>query len=107
MPSRRERIEALLIDEPRDPLLRYGLAIEWEKEGQIERAWTLFQDLMRDQTPYIPAYFRAAQMLAGVDRVEEARALLRDAIPIARRVGDLHAAGEMSEFLAQLGRVPE
>ncbi|MEY4179485.1 MAG: hypothetical protein RLY70_3059 [Planctomycetota bacterium] len=107
MPSRRERLEALLIDEPRDCLLRYGLAIEWEKEGQIERAWSLFQDLMRDEPPYVPAFFRAAQMLASVERVAEARALLRDAIPLARRLGDLHAAGEMSEFLAQLGRVPE
>jgi hypothetical protein len=67
----------------------------------------LFQDLMRDQPPYIPAYFRAAQMLASVERVVDARALLRDAIPLARQLGDLHAAGEMSEFLAQLGRMPE
>ncbi len=33
MPTRRERIEAMLVDDPHDTLLRYGLAVEWEKEG--------------------------------------------------------------------------
>ncbi|MFO0871955.1 MAG: tetratricopeptide repeat protein [Pirellulales bacterium] len=104
MPTRRERIEALLALEPHDSLLRYGLGIEWEKEGQIERALESFRGLMSDAPPYVPAFFRAAQMLAAAERVDEARTLLRDGIEAARRQGDLHAAGEMSEFLASLGR---
>lgn len=107
MPTRRERIEAMLIEEPRDSLLRYGLAVEFEKEGDTQRALGVFQDLMGDSPPYVPAFFRAAQMLASVDQVGDARALLRDGIQVARRQGDLHAAGEMSEFLASLGNLAE
>lgn len=107
MPTRRERIEAMLVDDPHDTLLRYGLAVEWEKEGELERALGLFQGLMTGQPPYVPAYFRAAQMLAGAGRVVDARALLRDGIQVARQQGDRHAAGEMSEFLASLGQLPE
>ena len=107
MSSRRERIEAMLVDDPRDSLLRYGLAIEFEKEGDIDRALVAFQDLIRDTPPYVPAYFRASQMLASAGRVVDARTLLRDGIQVARRQGDLHAAGEMSEFLASLGNLPE
>ena len=36
-------------------------------------------------------------------RIDEARSALRDGIEQARRQGNAHAAGEMSEFLASLG----
>jgi hypothetical protein len=45
----------------------------------------------------------AGQQLAQLNRVNEARAVLRDGIEKARQTGDAHAAGEMSEFLASLG----
>ena len=37
-------------------------------------------------------------------KLDEARTALREGIEHARRVGNAHAAGEMSEFLASLGR---
>ena len=49
----------------------------------------------------------AAQQLARLDRVAEARAALRDGIEQARAAGNAHAAGEMSEFLASLGALGE
>jgi hypothetical protein len=49
----------------------------------------------------------AAQQLARLERVNEARDYLRVGIEEARRQGDQHAAGEMSEFLASLGRFGE
>jgi hypothetical protein len=49
----------------------------------------------------------AAQQLARLERVAEARAVLRTGIEEARRQGNGHAAGEMSEFLAGLGSFPD
>ncbi|MGD9632787.1 MAG: hypothetical protein AB7U97_05870, partial [Pirellulales bacterium] len=57
----------------------------------------------RDDPPYVPAFFMAAQQLVRLGRVSEARTQLRDGIEAARTQGDSHAAGEMSEFLASLG----
>ena len=51
MPTRRERIEALLADEPQDQFLRYGLAIEFENEGRFEDSAKVFHSLMNDPTP--------------------------------------------------------
>jgi hypothetical protein len=51
----------------------------------------------------VPAFFMAAQQLARLTRVPEAREFLRTGIEAARSLGDAHAAGEMSEFLASLG----
>jgi hypothetical protein len=97
----------MLADEPGDVFLRYSLALELDKEGEHERSLSEFGQLMRGSPPYVPAFFMAAQQLARLDRVNEARAALRDGIEQARATGDTHAAGEMSEFLASLGALGE
>lgn len=105
--SRREKIEAMLADEPGDVFLRYSLAMEFDKEGDHDASLARFGELTRDATPYVPAFFMAAQQLARLERIAEARTLLRDGIEQARKQGDAHAAGEMSEFLASLGAAGE
>lgn len=107
MPSRREKIEALLADEPGDTFLRYSLAMELDKEGAYDESLAKFRELMTDEPPYVPAFFMAGQQLARLARVAEARSVLRDGIEQARSQGDTHAAGEMSEFLASLGGAGE
>ncbi len=106
-PSRRERIEAMLQEEPNDTFLRYSLAMELQKEGLHADSLARLGELQQDDPPYVPAFFMAAQQLAGLQRIAEARAVLRDGIESARQQGDLHAAGEMSEFLASLGELGE
>ncbi|MCA9259029.1 MAG: hypothetical protein KDA61_07510 [Planctomycetales bacterium] len=103
MSTRREKIESMLLEEPDDVFLRYSLALELEKEGEYEASLARFSELQQDDPPYVPAFFMAGQMLARLDRIEEARAVLREGIEQARTQGDGHAAGEMGEFLAQLG----
>lgn len=102
--SRRQRIEAMLADEPHDTFLRYSLALELAKEGDDEQSLAILRELMTDDPPYVPAFFMAGQHMTRLERVDEARTVLRDGIEQARRAGDAHAAGEMSEFLASLGR---
>ena len=106
-PSRREKIEAMLADEPGDVFLRYSLAMELDKEGEHERSLATYRALVADKPPYVPAFFMAAQQLARLGRTTEARSTLRDGIEHARIAGDSHAAGEMSEFLASLGAMGE
>lgn len=105
--SRREKIEAMLVDEPGDAFLRYSLALELDKEGEHDRSLQLFADLAAEDPPHVASFFMAAQQLARLDRVNEARTALRDGIEAARSQGNTHAAGEMSEFLASLGALGE
>jgi len=107
MPTRREKIEAMLVDDPTDTFLRYSLAMELDKEGEHDLSLEKFGELSADEPPYVPAFFMAAQQLARLDRIDESRARLRDGIEHARTQGDSHAAGEMSEFLASLGGAGE
>lgn len=103
MTSRREKIEAMLAETPADAFLRYSLALELEKEGRHEESLAGLAALMREAPPYVPAFLMAAQQLAGLERIEEARAALRQGIDAARAAENHHAAGEMGELLARLG----
>ena len=103
--SRREKIEAMLVEDPGDTFLRYSLAMELDKEGAHDASLAKFGELTSDEPPYVPAFFMSAQQLARIGRIDDARARLRTGIEAARAQGDLHAAGEMSEFLASLGAI--
>ena len=103
MATRREKIEAMLVDDPSDVFLRYSMAMELDSEGDHDASLAMFRELTADEPPYVPAFFMAGQQLARLDRASEARAILRAGIEQARIQGDAHAAGEMSEFLASLG----
>ncbi|MCA9214443.1 MAG: hypothetical protein KDB27_15335 [Planctomycetales bacterium] len=105
--SRREKIEAMLADEPRDTFLRYSLAMELQKEEQHDQSLQLLSDLTQEDPAYVPAFFMAGQQLAGLRRLSESREFLRNGIEEARKQNDHHAAGEMSEFLASLGEYGE
>lgn len=101
--SRRQKIEAMLAEEPGDTFLRYSLAMELRSEGDHPASIEKLAELTRDKPPYVPAFFMAAQQLADLAQIERARTFLRDGIDEARRQGDPHAAAEMSELLARLG----
>jgi predicted Zn-dependent protease len=107
MMSRREKIEAMLRDEPGDTFLRYSLAMELRSAGEHDESLAKLNELTRDETPYVPAFFMAAQQLVDLDRIEDARTYLRDGIDEARRQGDGHAAAEMSQLLSSLGELGE
>jgi len=101
--TRREKIEALLRDDPGDVFLRYSLALELESAGDWEACLTILEGLGRGPPPYVPALQMAGQFLAARGRVEDARRALREGIEAARTQGNTHAAGEMAELLMSLG----
>lgn len=101
--SRKQQIEEMLAEDPNDPFLRYGLAMEYVSAGEDEEAVRCFRELLRVAADYVPAYMQAGRALARLQRDEEARELFRAGIETARGKGDAHAADEMAGFLEQLG----
>jgi predicted Zn-dependent protease len=101
-----DRIAALseiLTQNPGDTFARYGLAMEYSKVGDLERALAEFSTLLKANPDYTPGYFMAAQTLARADRSGDAKAMLADGIASARRTGNSHALSEMEAMLAELG----
>jgi cytochrome c-type biogenesis protein CcmH/NrfG len=101
-----DRIAALndiLTQSPNDTFARYGLAMEYSKQGDLDRALAEFSILLKSSPDYTPGYFMAAQTLVRADRVSDAKAMLADGIASARRTGNLHAQSEMEALLTDLG----
>ena len=101
-----DRIAALndvLTQNPKDSFARYGLAMEYSNQGDLDRALAEFSILLKANPDYTPGYFMAAQALARADRINEAKTMLANGIASARRTGNLHAQGEMEAMLAELG----
>ena len=92
----------MLLAEPNDTFLRYGLAMEFAREDRIDEAVERLRALIRDVPQYVPAYFQAAQILLRDGDRDSAAELLRGGILAAQAQSDMHAAEEMAALLAQL-----
>ena len=100
--SRKEQLREMLVEDPKDPFLRYGLAMEYVSEGNDPEAVTCFRELLATNPDYVPAYLQVGQALTRLDKAADAKELFRTGIAIAQRLGDGHAAGEMEGFLEGL-----
>lgn len=100
-----DRVAALneiLTENPNDAFARYGLAMEYAKLGEIERAMGEFGKLLAAHPDYTAGYFMAAQTLVNASRTEEAKRMLVDGIASAARTGNAHAQSEMTAMLDEL-----
>ena len=93
----------ILTQNPNDAFARYGLALEYSNTGDVDRALEEFGKLLASHPDYTAGYFMAAQALARLDRVSEAKKMLGDGIASAKRTGNSHAQSEMEGMLADLG----
>src|SRR5262249_53600328 len=90
----------ILSQNPTDAFARYGLAMEYSNAGEAERALQEFGKLLATHPDYTAGYFMAAQTLAKVQRLDDARKMLGDGIASAKKTGNGHAQSEMEAMLA-------
>ena len=102
---RRLMLERSLAEEPADPFLRYGLAVQCLREGDVvegrQRLIELIADNPGDQE--VAAYQQLGQSYLEGDEPDRAREALRTGIARAAARGNGHAAAEMEGLLAQMG----
>lgn len=101
--TRREKLEAMLAQNPNDAFTLYGLALEYVNAGDFPTAEPYFRRLLAANPDYVPGYQMYAQNLAQQDRPEDAKALLAQGIQAAIRAGNQHARSEMEALLSDLG----
>ena len=100
--SRRERLEELLAEDPNDPFLRYGLAMEYAGQGDDTTAAAHFRDLLAARPEYVPAYLMLGQTLVRLGDEDGAKDALRRGVAAAGQAGNEHAQGEMQALLDSL-----
>jgi predicted Zn-dependent protease len=97
---RRRMLEASLAESPDDTFLRYGLAMQCLREGDLEEGRQRLQSLIADDPAgQIAAYQQLGQSYVDTGEFDAGLAILRDGIIRANAAGDTHAAGEMQYLI--------
>jgi tetratricopeptide (TPR) repeat protein len=103
MPANRmEVLRSMVEQNPRDSFARYGLAMEYAKQGDLEQAIAEYGVLLEHNPDYAAAYFHGGQALEKLGRVEDARAMYQKGIEVTSRSGDLHTRSELEAALDML-----
>jgi len=100
---RRLKLEESLREDPSDEFLRYGLAMQCLREGDVEEGRERLLALIADRPDdAVAAYQQLGQSYAEAEEFEAAARTLRAGIEKARARGDAHAAAEMEGLLVTL-----
>ena len=100
--SRKQQIEEMLAEDPNDPFLRYGLAMEYISAGDDAGAAKCLQELIAVTPDYVPAYLQLGQAFLRQGRTPEARQAWTQGVQAAQQAGNQHARDEMQGFLENL-----
>lgn len=100
---RRVQLEESLKEDPNDSFLRYGLALQCLRDGDVEEGRSRLRALIDDRPEEeIAAYHQLGRSHAEAGEANEAASVLRAGIAKALAKGDRHAAAEMEELLDTL-----
>jgi tetratricopeptide (TPR) repeat protein len=97
-----EILKNMLAQNPRDSFARYGLAMEYVMNGELEEAVAEFRNLLDYNPDYAAAYFHGGQALEKLGRVEDAREMYKKGIETTSRTGDQHTRSELQGALDML-----
>ena len=99
---RRVMLEESLAEDPTDTFLRYGVAVQCLREGDVEVGrqglLALIADHPEDQ---VAAYQQLGQSYLDSGDTQRAAETLKTGIAKAQKRGDWHAAAEMQGLLEQ------
>ena len=100
-----ERLEQLLQFHERDPadaFIAYGIAMEYVKAANVDRALEWFDKTLAIDGDYAYAWYQKAKLLSDDGRGAEALAAVEQGIAAAGRANDAHAADELRELRGAL-----
>ncbi|MDE3195615.1 MAG: tetratricopeptide repeat protein [Acidobacteriota bacterium] len=100
--SRLEILKSMVEQKPADAFSRYGLAMEYAREGDLEAASAEFEALLGHNPGYAAGYFHGGQTLEKLGRIEEAREYYRKGIEVTDASGDTHTRSELIGALQML-----
>ena len=100
--SRIDQIRQFLQDSPNDSFLRYALAQELQKQGDVEAAKEAYLWLTDNQPSYVATYYHLGKLLITQGEKEPAWAWFNLGIEHAKAAKELHALSELQSAKLEL-----
>lgn len=101
--DRLETLKQLVAQTPADPFVRYALAVEHTKAGELAEAAAQYEAIVGANPDYTAAYFQCGQVLERLGRVDEARRFYKRGIEVTTKSGEGHARDQLQAALDALG----
>lgn len=92
--DRLKKLEDYYKQDPNDPFIIYGLALEYEKTD-LDKAIEFYESLLNNYPDYLPTYYQAAHLFWGEDELEQARIIFQNGIDIATKQGNIKILNEL------------
>ena len=100
--SRIDQIRQFLQDSPNDSFLRYALAQELQKQGDVEAAKEAYLWLTDNQPSYVATYYHLGKLLIAQGEKEAALAWFNLGIEHAKAAKELHVLSELQSAKLEL-----
>ncbi len=100
--DRLAQLELLLKEDPNDPFLHYGIALEYAARGDKNEAITRIEKLLAENPDYLGAYYQLGQLYEQTQQNEKALATYRTGAALAQKTGNKKTLGELNEALWML-----
>lgn len=97
--DRIEAFKAMALQDPKNTLARYGLAMEHVKAGAFDEAIAAFRSVLDVNPNYAAAYFHGGQTYEKMGLLDEAKAIYQEGIGVTTRTGDGHTRAELQGAL--------
>jgi len=100
--DRLHQLREMLAQEPGDTFLRYAIALELKRRGEMVAAIEDLEQLLRDEPDHVASYYQLALMLVDVGRTVEAIDTCEAGMLQCIVTGDRKARAELHELKASL-----
>jgi tetratricopeptide (TPR) repeat protein len=101
MQDRLEQLLEFYKNDPSDPFIIYGLAIEYQKTD-IDKAKTFFDLLLNNHPDYTPTYYHAGKFKEFQGNYEDAVMIYETGIKICEAQNEIHSLRELKSALQML-----
>ncbi|MEZ4226023.1 MAG: tetratricopeptide repeat protein [Polyangiaceae bacterium] len=102
MNKRLAYLEQILADGKADSFARYALGMEYRKEGRLDDALRVFDELRAADPNYLAMYLMVGQIAAERSDPATAKEWLTAGREVAQSQGNSQALGEIEDLLAGL-----
>ena len=100
--DRLQALQAFHEEDPDDAFVRFALAQEYLKCGDIEQALRFFEGLVSDDPEYVGTWYHLGKLYQELGRREDAIRTYKQGVAIAGRQRDTHAQAELRDALMQI-----
>lgn len=98
--TRIEQLKQFIAEDPNDPFLQYGLALEYLHD-QPRLALDAFEKLLTRFPTYLPTYYPAAHLFIELGNPQQGEKIFLTGIKLASEQGDQKTKGELTQAYQQ------